>query len=721
MSLECVFKKHNRGRKRKQPLPSDVDTPPPKHPHIDASPQPYPRPQAVPARLRTPPPAGYWDRPRNASPERALFNRFPFVGLDNMPTDHDGGRDRERGNDRERERDTSNQVRVQASMSLRSMVHAEPWDEADDEEAYSEDDRTEATRDGVAGCLGAERDHDDHHAATHHHHAHIANGHHAGDPVSSGYISLEDARVLFAAFIKHFNAAMPIVDPVVHTHDVVREEAPFLYTVILCITSRYLSSTITGHPQSPTRASSVHHDIVVLARDHLTWAFAEAVSTIEVVQAVLALSLWKEPDDEKAAFFFNRAVILARELNLGRVPPQAEIARMSSVEKRETRQRQRLWLSLFSTNSIFHMQFNQPMLIAPTDPLVSTCTFWLKHAAPDRLLMDTFVAFSADLRSRYLHYRELLTEEKTPSALSLSVLTKSMNAEWAAASEAWIREIIDAGGSPAYVHKPRVWYNSLGLNLNLMILNQTLQIPPAERIPPTAPASGYGSTAVQLRSIRAFHHCLDAASSVLIRFDDLDKEQLTFASDTLLHFSLYAATFLWSLCRSPELYDFEAAEIDYTRDLILNVASTLDSASAYPNSSAALHAKYLRRLVRSQRRGQDGLYPPSDGSSLPPSERLNGSGSAPHGVPYPRDPQWNQRTGAGANANQRGGELDFLKDWPWVGLELPWNPVDESLFVPVPPQGGDGAAALGAAGPPPAPYANGAVSVGATGVGVHHA
>lgn len=74
----------------------------------------------------------------------------------------------------------------------------------------------------------------------------------------------------------------------------------------VCITSRYLSSTITGHPQSPTTANNVHHDIVVLARDHLTWAFAEAVSTIEVVQAVLALSLWKEPDDEKAAFFFNR-------------------------------------------------------------------------------------------------------------------------------------------------------------------------------------------------------------------------------------------------------------------------------------------------------------------------------------------------------------------------------------------------------------------------------
>jgi len=99
-------------------------------------------------------------------------------------------------------------------------------------------------------------------------------------------------------------------------------------------------------------------------------------------------------------------------------------------------------LSLFSTNSIFHMQFRQPMLISYTDSLVLTSTLWLKHASPDQVLMDTFCAFSVDLRRRFLHYRSLLTDGQ-PSALTLSVLTKTMNKEWEVTSEAWIREIID--------------------------------------------------------------------------------------------------------------------------------------------------------------------------------------------------------------------------------------------------------------------------------------
>jgi len=61
-----------------------------------------------------------------------------------------------------------------------------------------------------------------------------------------------------------------------------------------------------GHEPMSLSANSAHQQIVILARDHLMWAFAEAVSTVDVVQAIAALCLWKEPDDDKAAFYFNR-------------------------------------------------------------------------------------------------------------------------------------------------------------------------------------------------------------------------------------------------------------------------------------------------------------------------------------------------------------------------------------------------------------------------------
>lgn len=407
-----------------------------------------------------------------------------------------------------------------------------------------------------------------------------------------------------------------------------------------------------GHEPVPLAHNHVHNQIVILARDHLMWSFAEAAHTIDVVQAIVALCLWKEPDDDKAAYYFNRAVILARELDLGRQPSAAEYAHMSPAQRLEQRHRQRLWMSIFATNSIFHMQFRQPMLISHTDPLIASCVFWAKGAAPEHVLMDTFVAFGADLRRRFLQYRELL-DGPTPSALALAIMTRTMNKEWESTVESWIREIIDAGGSPGYIHKPRVWYSSLGLNLNIMILNQTLRIPPAERIPPTSASIGLGA-AGQMRSIPAFHHCLNAASSVLLRFTDLDTSQITFASDTLLHFALYAATFLWTLCRTPEQYDFETSEVEYTRDLILKVAETLDAASSYPSSSPALHAKYLRRLCRSRNSAAR-----SDSLSMPVQMEYGA----------PREP------------NAAMGDLDFLLgDFPWSGVEVPWPPVDPALF-----------------------------------------
>lgn len=72
----------------------------------------------------------------------------------------------------------------------------------------------------------------------------------------------------------------------------------------MCIGSRYIDQI--GHAPQPLSHNQIHQNIVILARDHLMWAFAEAVSTVEVVQAIVAMSLWKEPDDDKATFYFNR-------------------------------------------------------------------------------------------------------------------------------------------------------------------------------------------------------------------------------------------------------------------------------------------------------------------------------------------------------------------------------------------------------------------------------
>jgi hypothetical protein len=40
----------------------------------------------------------------------------------------------------------------------------------------------------------------------------------SGDPVSLGYVTLEEAKVLFNLYMKHFNIVMPFLDPPKYTH-----------------------------------------------------------------------------------------------------------------------------------------------------------------------------------------------------------------------------------------------------------------------------------------------------------------------------------------------------------------------------------------------------------------------------------------------------------------------------------------------------------------------
>lgn len=194
-------------------------------------------------------------------------------------------------------------------------------------------------------------------------------------------------------------------------------------------------------------------------------------------------------------------------------------------------------------------------------------------------------------------------------------------------------------------------------------MNQTLRLPPEDQLDFGAPSS-----------IPAFHHCLNAATTVLVRFEGLDRQQLTFASDTFLHFALYAATLLSTLCRGQHPYKFETVEIEHCRRLIRKTADALEGASAYPHDSPALHAYYLRRLNQ---------YLPRPPSQNPGSSSSFSSGS---GMPKPVangqtaiDPiLQNMSSGTTslntALTNALGNELDFLMaDFPWMeGSGIEW-------------------------------------------------
>ncbi|WVQ95291.1 hypothetical protein IAU59_002386 [Kwoniella sp. CBS 9459] len=680
MSLGCEFAKHNRGRKRKRPppflaglLPSDDPTRLPNH-----APQ---APRGVPPSTEGSTSASasrHHDQAQTRSPgqPRALGDpRFPFISMD-TDTHAKPRTSSLRTSDRER----NDAYPLAYQMSLRHMVGEGSSGEEDlsgDEEPgrgtthRAPEHAARGAGSGAGGSLG--HFFGDQMGGSKKQKVPLKGPELVDDPIRAGYLDETEARALFHLFMKRYNAGLPMLDQNIHTHDYVRKSSSFLYTAILCVTSRYLStiaSAENGTPISPESAQSVHQQILVLARDHMTWAYAEATATIDVVRALVVLSINKEPDDDKAWFHISRAVLLGKELNLGRIPPRSELEKMDEDEHRRLRARQRTWLCLFFVNSIFNMQFRQPMLILQSDPLIATAQHWLKRTSRENILSDTTIVCSVELRRKFLHYRDLLVgsgldEPAYRSALSLSILTRTMNQDWDVTSEAWMRDIIDVGGTSSHVGKPRVWTSSLRLNLNLLIVNQTLRLPPEEQLDP-------GSS----HTIPAFHHCLNAATTVLSRIESLDRVHLTYASDTFLHFALYAATLLSSLCRGQYPYKFEDNEIESCRRLILKTADALDAASAYPSDSPTLHAWYLRRLCQlmpSSNPREDERRPApatslSISSDLPSSSSNNNASSA--GAPI--DPSLLQEVQTTmpvdpALTTVMGNELDFfLGDFPWV-------------------------------------------------------
>lgn len=127
----------------------------------------------------------------------------------------------------------------------------------------------------------------------------------------------------------------------------------------VCVASRYIGTdwcrlpyrSTVAPPESP---ESVHQRILVLSRDHLIWAFAEASCSIDVLQALCILFIFKEPEDAQAGFYFSRvsrdnsssdgkAVLLAQELQLGRLYTPQQVETMSPDQRGAVRVKQRTW------------------------------------------------------------------------------------------------------------------------------------------------------------------------------------------------------------------------------------------------------------------------------------------------------------------------------------------------------------------------------------------
>lgn len=166
------------------------------------------------------------------------------------------------------------------------------------------------------------------------------------DPVTAGFLSEQDMLEIFDlwvqllwfrskdlfiySYFRHLNAAVAILDPVLHTPKYCRRHSPLLFTAVVTVTVRVIRPNT--YPQC-----------LLLANKLVGQAVEFGLCSIEVVQALCLLTHWKKPDDETSYVRMGYAIRMAQLLQLNTKAPRP--LPQDERQAREILSRERAWYS----------------------------------------------------------------------------------------------------------------------------------------------------------------------------------------------------------------------------------------------------------------------------------------------------------------------------------------------------------------------------------------
>jgi hypothetical protein len=126
------------------------------------------------------------------------------------------------------------------------------------------------------------------------------------------------------------------LDPQLHTFNRVREKSSFLLTTTLGAAAKAFN---------PALAPKLHEHAEILLSGHLR----RGTKSIEIAQAIMIMTYWKDPDDTRAWMHLGYVIRMAMEMGWHRlVPYQPKRAdQFSELAMRDARNIERTWLVLF--------------------------------------------------------------------------------------------------------------------------------------------------------------------------------------------------------------------------------------------------------------------------------------------------------------------------------------------------------------------------------------
>ncbi|KAJ7752144.1 fungal-specific transcription factor domain-containing protein [Mycena metata] len=418
------------------------------------------------------------------------------------------------------------------------------------------------------------------------------------DPISTGIIDEDQAKVLFDLIFLRLNPFINLFDPALHSVHYVRSKCPFLFTTLIMAGCKFFK------PEVFKPCQKLAHELAVRA-------FAEAWKRVEVVQAFACLTYWKDPDDNRTWTYIGYACRMAVELGLNRYhssPPPNE----SEFQMLERRNRERTYLVLFTHDRSLSTQTGRNWML-PEDEFVRHSVTWHEEAGNPPRPEDVIVAAFVQLRRISAETTDMFYS-KTGNTngnndVNYEVVLRNCNGKLTQWMDNWQAEMQRAGGESFHFSflsffrlHVRLFLNSFGIQASLA---------PSSRASP---------------SLQALSACCTSALDNLriVSKDFPSMSMLRYGQDSITVMCAYSAVFLLKLLRSSntlaQLHEGTAHEI---HSLISKTADAYYDASVLSpaSTSAAYHARFLRSLLANDifkvRRGESERY-----DSMPIDPRL---------------------------------------------------------------------------------------------------
>lgn len=163
-----------------------------------------------------------------------------------------------------------------------------------------------------------------------------------------------------------------------HTPTLIGSRSPFLFTAVCAVASKFYPKRRDLHPRCLGAAKRCAFDVLV-----------KGYKSVEIVQALLLLSLWNQPaerfEEDRTWAFSGIAIRMALDLNLHRkttakLPSSVEDGVVQQYE-RELLNRERTWLYCFIIDRSLSAQMGKPYSVREDFVVRSSKNWWKQRCS----------------------------------------------------------------------------------------------------------------------------------------------------------------------------------------------------------------------------------------------------------------------------------------------------------------------------------------------------